>query len=266
MMRQMIPLVLLGTALVPDWATAIGKRCTPQYPVYWTPTCPQPVVILPPCLPSYEIIPQQVAPQLAPPTVTPETAKPEPAKPEPAKPDPVAPPKSPMPGIPRTSAEPPVIERVAAPVPAVPEAKPVIIPVTAITVPETKANTPEAPVKIPTLVPRIPGGDNSLPPLIVPTPSESTSKSSPLTSRAVELIPVSGDAPSSPEAFRTVNIFNYTERDLKLTVQGQSITLPKRSFVTANVPRKFDWKFDENPKQTTEIPVTSPGLEIVIRR
>jgi hypothetical protein len=145
MMRQMIPLVLLGTALVPDWATAIGKRCTPQYPVYWTPTCPQPVVILPPCLPSYEIIPQQVAPQLAPPTVTPETAKPEPAKPEPAKPDPVAPPKSPMPGIPRTSAEPPVIERVAAPVPAVPEAKPVIIPVTAITVPETKANTPEAP-------------------------------------------------------------------------------------------------------------------------
>ena len=296
-MRQMIPLALIGLALLPDWANAFGKRCYPPCPPP-TPTyltCPPQVVILSPCLPSFEVLPYNSPPihstPLAAPTVTPETAKPEAAKPEAPLP---APPKAPMPGVPpnRSSLDSGntetglnqvefVIPNVASPTAATPQAETVTQPRSTPTIvvesvaPKTVEAKREAEtLRIPPLIPRVPGGDSSLPPLLVPTPvndqpGTSTSRSSPLSNSRqtrYEVIPVDGVAPSSPSAKRSIGFFNHTQRDLQLTVEGQTITLPKRHSVTAEVPAKFTWKVDANLEQTTEIPLADPGVEVVIRR
>ena len=228
----------------------------------------------------------------------PAVARPEVARPEAAKPEVV--PKAPVPGVPpaplgpkNESLEAPK-ETVRTPNPAraiesVPLARPravppepanPITPVGNLATPAPEAIRVPAPAspgvklegaRIPPLVPRIPGGDTTLPPLniVIPgdAPSTSTSRSSPLSSRkAVEVIPVAGDAPASPRTLRNVGFFNNSERDVTLTVQGETITLPKHTFVTANVPRSFTWKLDAEAERTTEIPPGAPGVEVVIRR
>ena len=303
MMRQIIPLVLIAVVLLPDWATAFGRRyCPPCPPPSMTyQTCPPPVVILPPCQPSFEVLPysspSQAIPHsalphsaLPPPTVTPETAKPEAAKPDAPLP---APPKAPLPGLPpnRSSldtgssdtglkqAE--LIVPIAAPTAAKPQPElvnpPLIVPTISVELPTPKtveAKRESETPRIPALIPRVPGGDTSLPPLLVPTPASdppgtSTSRSSPLNASrrmGYDVIPVEGAAPTSPTAKRSVGFFNHTERDVQLTVEGQTITLPKRHSVMADVPAKFTWKLDGNLEQTTEIPLAAPGVEVVIRR
>jgi len=278
MMRHFVPLAFLGTALLPDGAAALGGRtylpCVPA-PVF---SCPQRIVILPPCQPPYEVYPGAVygpAPSAAPgatPPAPPTVTQDPPARPEPAKPDAPAPttpvPKAPMPGVPRVSGESPggtptEAVRIPATVPIVP-----VTPAAAVT--PAPATVPPAaePGRLPPLVPRVPGGEGGLPRLqIVPPPETSTSRSSPLADRdPVEVVPVAGAAPAAPGALRSVGIFNHTDRDVALTVEGETVTLPKRTYVTAAVPRKFTWKLDGGEARTTEVPPTAPGVEIVLRR
>ena len=305
MMRQIIPLALIALALLPDWATAFGKRqyppCPPAPTAYLT--CPPQLVILPPCLPSFEVLPYCPPSQGIPlttlplttlpltmlpaPTVTPETAKPESAKPETPLP---SPPKAPMPGLPpnRSSLDTGnsetglkqaefVVPNLANPTATKPQPTPVLTTEPAIVAPvrnvfEAKREL-ETP-RIPALIPRVPGGDTSLPPLLVPSPANdspgtSTSRSSPLNASrrtGYDVIPVDGPAPATPSAKRSVGFFNHTDRDLQLTVEGQTITLPKRHSVTAEVPAKFTWTLEGNLEQNTEIPLAAPGVEVVIRR
>lgn len=287
MMRHFVPLAVLGTALLPGGAAAVGWQ--PYYPCapFPVPCYPQPVVILPACCPPVECYPAPVLGRVpaAPPTVTQDPpAKPEAAKPDvPAAPVPKAPtgPIAPMPGVPRTSIDPPESSpaeavRIPATVPVIP-----VTPSTPLAPPRpvepAGAAIPEpikvpAPVvepgRLPPLVPRIPGGDSSLPPLqIVPPAETSTSRSSPLSDRkSFEVVPVSGAAPASPTALRTVGVFNHSDRDVTLTVEGETVTLPKRTYLTAAVPRTFTWKLDGGDAQSTEVPAASPGVEIVIRR
>ena len=294
MMRQIIPLALIALTLLPDWATAFGKRqyppCPPAPTAYLT--CPPQVVILPPCLPSFEVLPYCPPSQGIPlttlpaPTVTPETAKPESAKPETPLP---SPPKAPMPGLPpnRSSLDTGnsetglkqaelVVPNLANPTAANPQSAPAVT--EPLIVPPVRnvfeaKREPET-SRIPALIPRVPGGDTSLPPLLVPTPASdpsgtSTSRSSPLNASrrtGYDVIPVDGPAPATPSAKRSVGFFNHTDRDLQLTVEGQTITLPKRHSVTADVPAKFTWTLEGNLEQNTEIPLAAPGVEVVIRR
>lgn len=148
----------------------------------------------------------------------------------------------------------------APPTPAVPSP---------LTIPSPGATKSDAGLTIPQLKPVAP--DAGVPPLTLPTPGEPstrTSQSSPITGarRSFDVFPVDGPAPASPAALRTVGFFNQSDRAVQLTVEGQSVTLPKGHQVSAVVPAGFKWKLDGGPEQKTDVPIAAPGLDVVIRR
>lgn len=262
MIRQLVSLALVGVAALPAFAQWV---CVPQRPVYLPPVVyilpspsaapqlPPPRVTREPTLPTPRPMPKELPPAES--AVQPATgvAVPTPAIPAPAQPE--APRPTPTITIEPTPSK---IEPLQLPVPS-PNAEPK----------PAVPNEPEA-VKIPPLIPRLPGTDSGLPPLsLPPVPNESTSKSSPLNAKpqaAVEVFPVDGPPLTSPSMKRTIGFFNHTDRDLKLTVNGETITLPKRHQVTATVAAKFRWKFNDGPERTTEVPTTAPGMEVVFRK
>ncbi len=267
MMRQFVPLACLGTALLPAGALALGWR------TYYPPCAPAvcylpPVVYFPDCPPALEFY--APAPLAAPAPVplrtpaAPTVTQDPPARPVPAKPDAPAP-KAPMPVTPRVSLEAP--EGAPAEAVRIPAAVPVIPVTPSAPLAQPRVVEPE-PVKLPPLVPRVPGNEGGLPPLkIAPPAGPSTSNSSPLADRrAAEVVPVVGGEVPAPGALRSVGIFNHTDRAVTLTVEGETVTLPARSYVTAAVPRKFAWKLGAGELQTTEVPPDAPGVEIVLRR
>ena len=249
MLRQLVSLALVGAAALPAFAQWV---CVPQRPV-----CLPPVVYVVPCPPVTQLPAPRVSlePTLAPPrpmdaAIRPVTGV---AVPTPAVP-------TPQPETPKITLDPlpsPKIEPLQLPIPG-----PTAEPKSAV------PNEPEA-LKIPPLIPRLPGTDSGLPPLsLPPVPNESTSRSSPLSAKpqaAVDVFPVDGPPLASPSMKRTIGFFNHTDRDLKLTVDGETITLPKRHQVTATVAAKFRWKLDDGPERTTEVPTTAPGVEVVFR-
>jgi hypothetical protein len=294
MMRQKITLALIGLALVPEWATALGGRRLCFAP---PPPCPPRIVFVPPCLPPISVAPPNYSIVPAPSVqVEPATAVP-PSKPEPPKTDAApAAPRPVSPGVPPgnsatdpggavkpsefarpLTAEPTDPKPAPKPDPAaggspkkdIPKPQVPQIPSTGGTSTPPKGDD----VRIPALIPQLPGAD--VPRLAIPQipvePSDksksgtSTSKASPLTDGAkVEVFPVDGAAPG-PGSKRTVGFFNHTDRDLTLTVEGDTLTLPRRHFVSASVPLKFNWKLDGNERRT-EIPASAPGVEVVIRK
>jgi hypothetical protein len=202
-----------------------------------------------------------------------------PAKPEPPKTDPApAAPRPVAPGVPpgNATADP------GGPVKPAEFAKPEVAPQRKSGAP--KLELPQVPLpgaaspskdddaKIPPLIPRLTNPD--VPPLTIPKvpvdpPARgdtSTSKASPLTAAPrVDVYPVDGPPPAGPTARRTVGFFNHTDRDLKLTVEGDTVTLPRRHYVTAEVPAAFTWKVDGDERRT-EVPTVAPGVEVVIRK
>ena len=122
--------------------------------------------------------------------------------------------------------------------------------------------------KIPSLrLPMTPGATD-IPSLQLETPGSREAKSSPINAKKlpkIDLFPVSGTKPIAVDATRTVGFFNHTDDDLSLTVQGDTITLPKRHFVKATVPAEFRWHIGDSSNRTVNVPAASPGLEIVLR-
>jgi hypothetical protein len=276
-MRQLVPLALLGLALLPDWAAAFGHRrvCLPPPPPVY---CPPPVVfvvpyapVAPAAPPNYSILPA--------PTVRQEPPAPAPSEPAPAPPKPVTP--GVPPGDGRGAADPFNPGGFARPESADPRPAPKggspkdggpKIDAPQIPLPGAGAGAPkEDDAKLPPLIPRLPNPD--VPPLTIPQlpvgPDTSTSKASPLTGSAgprVEVFPVAGPPPDVPAARRTVGFFNHTDRDVKLTVEGKTVTLPKRHHVTAEVPARFVWQLDGGEERRTVVPAAAPGVEVVIRK
>ena len=286
MSRQVFRLALLGLAVLPTGSAALG--CPPLFfrPYYLPPIAvpyyvPQPYYVVP--APQYQPYP--------PPRVRVEPSKPaEFARPEPAKPDAVTPrinPVAPATQTPPSGIRPAEFKStdstpLAAPRPATPD---IAVPGLKIDPPAGAASKGDAPqlpapvpssakepegVKIPPVVPPLKGvPDPTVPPLAIPTPADprtSTSKSSPLADRPrVEVVPADG-APPADLARRSVGFFNQSDRDVRLTVEGRTITLPRRHYVTAVVPATFGWKLDDGPAEQTAIPTAAPGVEVVIRR
>jgi hypothetical protein len=233
--------------------------------VVFVPICPPTVPVAPP---NYSILPA--------PTVQVEPAAP--AKSEPPKADPApAAPRPVAPGVPPGNAtadpggavKPAEFARPEAASP--PKSGTPKLELPQVPLPGT-ADPSRDDVKIPPLIPRLTNPD--VPPLTLPKVpvgpaaggDTSTSKASPLTAAPrVDVYPVDGPPPAGPKAKRTVGFFNHTDRDLRLTVEEETVTLPRRHYVTAEVPAAFTWKLDGDERRT-EVPAMAPGVEVVIRR
>lgn len=98
------------------------------------------------------------------------------------------------------------------------------------------------------------------PPLPMPTiPESSTSKYRP--NPETKVVQMEGAPPAG--GYYHVGIFNHSDRDVTLTVHGSTITLPKRTTITATVPRTFTWSIDNGTAES--VTLTGRGAEITIR-
>lgn len=99
-----------------------------------------------------------------------------------------------------------------------------------------------------------------MPPLPMPTlPESSTSRYRP--NSEAKLVHLEGAPPAG--GYYHVGIFNHSDRDVTLTVHGSTITLPKRTTITATVPRTFTWSIDTGAAES--VTLTGRGAEITIR-
>lgn len=113
----------------------------------------------------------------------------------------------------------------------------------------------------------------SVPPLATPSPIEplptpSTVKSSPLNEGfgrlKIERFPVDGTAPASPNTLRLVTFYNFSGRELTLTIAGKEVTVPSKHSVEAKLPTAFQWQLGAVAQADGAIPLSAPGLDIVI--
>jgi hypothetical protein len=120
------------------------------------------------------------------------------------------------------------------------------------------------------------GGKEDLPPLVLPpeTPGgpsgvippvkPSTSRSSPLTGgMKVQVFAASGPAPAS--TLRKIGFFNHTDRDIRLVIEGKAVTLPKKSYLHAELPSKFTWKHSDRLAETAAVPDDAAGIDVLFK-
>jgi hypothetical protein len=117
---------------------------------------------------------------------------------------------------------------------------------------------PKKPEALPPLVlpPDVPGGPSG----VVPG---STSRSSPVGGPSVEVVRVAG-APRLA-ATRKVGFFNHTGRAIELVIDGRAVTLPRKSYLHAEVPPAFKWRYNDSPSESATVPDDAAGLDIVFR-
>lgn len=110
-------------------------------------------------------------------------------------------------------------------------------------------------------------------PVALPKPAESTtrsstSRSSPLSGSSqpvsVKVFPAAGPEPTAG-GYRTVGFYNYTDRDLALTIEGQAVRLPARSYLHAQVGPSFSWSHATGATIRETVPPGAAGLDVVFR-
>jgi hypothetical protein len=299
--RYLVVPVLLALLLVPDWASAFGRRrplfaqrtqhiATPypvQYsqPVYYSAPPVQyyaPVVYHQGCQPGTVIVPSG-------PVIVPEQMTP-PVKPRSnVQTEPQAQPKAiePEPSLKPASNVSETLPAMKDPVPVIPVAKPKepeLIPVTPVVKPKELEPLPSMkfdtnPKKdVPKLeeLPKLelPKFESpSVPPLAAPAPIDALpvpteSKSSPLNSDLgllkIERFPVEGMA--SPSLLRLVTFYNFSSRELTLTIAGREVVVPGKHSVEAKLPTTFEWQIGDTIQASGTIPDSASGLDIVIRK
>src|SRR5205823_2567205 len=109
--------------------------------------------------------------------------------------------------------------------------------------------------------------NDALPPLVLPPEATgSTSKSSPLTDRGgvtVQVLVAEGKPALGP--VRQVGFFNHTGRDIELVIEGRTVTLPKRTYVNAELAPTFRWKQRGQETRTESVPDGAAGLDVVFK-
>ncbi|MCI0704921.1 MAG: hypothetical protein L0241_28000 [Planctomycetia bacterium] len=124
------------------------------------------------------------------------------------------------------------------------------------------ASAPKEPNSLPSLV---------LPPdsPVSPAPMKPTIvKSSPISPESSELkvsvFPAAGTT-DLRGPLRKVGFFNHTDRDLMLTIEGKTVKLPAKTFIHAQVPATFTWKYGDKPATTATVPADAAGLDVLFR-
>jgi hypothetical protein len=118
-------------------------------------------------------------------------------------------------------------------------------------------------LNLPLAVPEaaVPKADEKKIPEIKLPPIVSESKYTPRESPDVRVIPLEGKAVAGK---RTVSFYNYTDRELSLSVDGQLKTLPAKSSLGLALPDSFKWSVG-GPVESTAIPADAAGLSVVIK-
>jgi hypothetical protein len=144
------------------------------------------------------------------------------------------------------------------PVPACVAPAPVIVPPYA---PPTAAPPSDEPAPLPPSQP------------VPTTPPAEASGTTRMTSAKLtvpsfcDVYPVAAKAGRSPSGDRrTVSFWNLSGRDVILTVAGQTWTVPRGGRARLDLERRFTWQLAGRESRHEDVPATSDGLEIVIRR
>jgi hypothetical protein len=136
---------------------------------------------------------------------------------------------------------------------------------------------PAPPESLTPSLPTIPDSKKpeGLPPLLLPpdgppppAKSDSTSRSSPLTGGkgevAVNVFTAAGPEPIRG-GYRTVGFYNHTDRDLALTIEGQAVKLPAKTYLHAKLGPTFTWALGDRPAARQTVPTGAAGLDVVFR-
>lgn len=132
--------------------------------------------------------------------------------------------------------------------------------------PSAKASeTPNTPEKLPEFnfdLPKVEGG--------MAQPVEANKKtvanSSPLSDKPAEVDVFPRDGKDVLTAKRGVTFVNKSARDILLTVDGRTLTLPSKTVMTAELPATFKWQIGGEPERSEKVPDGSPGIDVVIRK
>jgi hypothetical protein len=255
----------------------------PAVPVYEVPLSPR-VYVAP--VPTTAAIPPaaQVAPS-KPPVVTVEpAASPAPMSVKPREADPKVKPAGgdadtrptilpPVRNDPPTPAAPPLV---LPPIPGMNDPKP-MTPAAPTPAPPPAAGDNNPIIPLPGLPepkkPKASTSDDTLPPLVLPPetgeapsgivpPINSTSRSSPLSGGLKASVFTTAGTPASART-RKVGFFNHTDRDIKLVIEGQATTLPKKTYIHAEVPPSFQWKYADTAMRSATVPDGAAGLDVL---
>lgn len=109
-----------------------------------------------------------------------------------------------------------------------------------------------------------------LPPLAPAQPVSSekptVAKSSPLNADPVaDVYPTAGTI-ADRAAKRSVGFINKSGRDLLLTVEGKTTTLPAGQYLRVDLPATFTWQLGGDKERAVTVPDTAPGVSVVIRK
>ncbi len=276
----------------------------PVLPVYWLPCCPPATATVKPASDTPTVVPERMDPpkvdEPKPNMATPREAQsPEKPKLQPANPEipPLTIPKQELPVEPKPETPAPQPQ----PKPATPEPAPKLPGFELPVIPEKKPKSPGADLQLPepptATLPKLelPGLElpnqnapikpvaaelPALPKLELPgldspaaQPVEAKKQivnASPLSAKAnagqYDIFPVEGEAPKSPTAPRAIGFVNKSERDILLTVEGQSVVLPAKTIIRTPLPPKFTWQLGGDTEHTEIVPSQASGLDIVIRK
>lgn len=93
----------------------------------------------------------------------------------------------------------------------------------------------------------------------------STSNSSPLADKSAEVDVYPREGKPTVKT-RGVTFVNKSARDILLTVDGQTTTLPSKTVLTVDLPAAFKWQIGGEPERSEKVPDGSSGLDVVIRK
>lgn len=158
-----------------------------------------------------------------------------PVKPEPVKPEPIKP---------------------AQPEPAKPEQPK--------TDPKT-AEKPKTPEKLPEFNFDLPKADTGVAqPVEANKPT--TANSSPLANKLTEVDVFPREGSNVVSVRRGVSFVNKSARDITLTIDGQTTTVPSKNVLRVELPATFKWQIGGEPERSEKVPDGSPGIDVVIRK
>jgi len=93
-----------------------------------------------------------------------------------------------------------------------------------------------------------------------------TSNSSPLANKRTEVDVFPRDGSNVVSAKRGVTFVNKSARDVSLTIDGQTATLPSKTVLKVDLPAAFKWQIGTEPERSEKVPDGSPGIDVVIRK